>query len=65
MKAAWKAYEERMLPILKEEKPGLKMSQVRPGGRRAGPDSGMAAVDGSGLAPTGTMLGLVGDDAVG
>ncbi|GLC41681.1 hypothetical protein PLESTB_000689300 [Pleodorina starrii] len=29
MKAAWKAYEERMLPILKEEKPGLKMSQYK------------------------------------
>ncbi len=28
MKAAWKLYEERMLPQLKEEKPGLKMSQV-------------------------------------
>ncbi|KAG2448049.1 hypothetical protein HYH02_007076 [Chlamydomonas schloesseri] len=29
MKAAWKAYEERMLPQLKEEKPGLKMSQYK------------------------------------
>lgn len=28
MKAAWKAYEERMLPQLKQDKPGLKMSQV-------------------------------------
>ncbi|GLI67509.1 hypothetical protein VaNZ11_011713 [Volvox africanus] len=29
MKAAWKTYEERMLPVLKEEKPGLKMSQYK------------------------------------
>ncbi|KXZ41338.1 hypothetical protein GPECTOR_536g541 [Gonium pectorale] len=29
MKAAWKAYEERMLPELKSEKPGLKMSQYK------------------------------------
>lgn len=29
MKAAWKAYEERQMPILKQEKPGLKMSQYK------------------------------------
>ncbi|KAL6761888.1 hypothetical protein V8C86DRAFT_2529547 [Haematococcus lacustris] len=29
MKAAWKAYEERQLPILKQDKPGLKMSQYK------------------------------------
>ncbi|EFJ52978.1 hypothetical protein VOLCADRAFT_120131 [Volvox carteri f. nagariensis] len=29
MKAAWKAYEERNLPILKQDKPGLKMSQYK------------------------------------
>lgn len=29
MKAAWKAYEERMLPQLKQDKPGLKMSQYK------------------------------------
>ncbi|KAG2499422.1 hypothetical protein HYH03_002369 [Edaphochlamys debaryana] len=29
MKAAWKAYEERMLPDLKQDKPGLKMSQYK------------------------------------
>jgi len=29
LKATWKAFEERQLPILKEEKPGLKMSQYK------------------------------------
>lgn len=29
MKAAWKAYEEKMLVQLKAEKPGLKMSQYK------------------------------------
>lgn len=29
MKAAWKAYEERTLPLLKQERPNLKMSQYR------------------------------------
>lgn len=29
MKAAWKAYEERELPLLKQAKPGLKLSQYR------------------------------------
>ncbi|GFR44437.1 hypothetical protein Agub_g5676 [Astrephomene gubernaculifera] len=29
MRAAWKAYEERLLPALKHDKPGLKMSQYK------------------------------------
>jgi hypothetical protein len=29
MKAAWLAYEEANLPILKSEKPGLKLSQYK------------------------------------
>lgn len=29
MKAAWKEYEEAMVPQVKQEKPGLKMSQYR------------------------------------
>jgi hypothetical protein len=28
-RAAWKAYEERELPLLKQEKPNLKQSQYR------------------------------------
>jgi hypothetical protein len=29
MRAAWKAYEERHLPLLRMEKPNLKQSQYR------------------------------------
>jgi len=29
MKAAWLAYEEANLPILKQDKPGLKLSQYK------------------------------------
>lgn len=29
MRSAWLAYEEKTMPLLKEEKPGLKMSQYK------------------------------------
>lgn len=29
MKAAWAAYQERELPLLKQDKPGLKLMQYK------------------------------------